>query len=393
MDIYSRRRRLFPSLRELSIPDRISIDVAKHMSVVMGSPHMKMFWMATCPSDGIVPVLEHLSNNHPEIPVIHVAALDPGPQGHALRIMERFSHLENFQCHNPLYSEIIAYLASLKTLSKLHIRMPWEYLSQLALDPSLSNHANTFSALKDLRLHHIQHPDLVLLFMCTISSQGLERLDLQFDVLEIQLASFMPSLLESISRSTGLQEVTLGTLNSEEPGDDFPLYDIAPLKRLRQLRSLRLTLFGFREAIVNQAIPDLAHAWPDIQFLYYNQNIPKPIEPTALTLEALALFAQHCPKLTALWLDLDATAIPPPLQTPIFMNRIELDLTWSLIDHESFADVAEYILSVMPNAYMYVNTEPDHSAETMYWYHMKGILPMLAKLRKDSPQGLVAASI
>lgn len=373
----------------------LSVDDAEHIDTIMGSPHLKTFWMATWPSDGIVPVLEHLSKIHPEIPAIEIAAFDPGPQ--ALHIMERFTHLEDFQSPSPLYPGLIAHFSSSRTLRKLHIKMPWEYLLELALDTSLSSPGNSFSALTDLRLHHIQHPDLLLLFMRTISSRALDSLDLLFDIPERRLVSCMDPLLELISTFTLLQKVTIGTLDSEEPGDDSPLYDIAPLKRLRQLRWLRLSLFGFREGIVDQAIPDLARAWPELDFLSYRQNIPCAIERTGLTLKALELFARHFPKLNALWLDLqvDATTIPPPLSTPIHTRDIILDFTWSLIHHETFADVAAYISSVTPSAYVYVNVEANGSAEALYWYHMQGILPVLARLRKDSCQGLlpVATSI
>lgn len=283
---------------------------------------------------------------------------------YALDILERFTHLEEFGCTESLYPGITAYLASSETLCKLRIRMPREYSS--ALRPNPPYHTRDFSALVNLTVHGIREPDLFLRFMRTISSRALEVLELLFDIPEIQLVPSMELILGSISTFVRLQDVTLVFGNPEEPGDDFPIYDIAPLTRLRQLRALRLASFGIREALVDDTIPDLARAWPDFEFLSYNQNIPHPVEPAGLTLKALELFAGLCPKLSGLCLDLDASVAPPPLPTPLSTGAVELDLTWSLVDRETFAGVAAYISSVMPNAYMIVNAEPDSTDETMY---------------------------
>lgn len=373
-------------LQKLCVSTELLEKEIGHIAAVLGSPHLTEFWMEgeheAEGAETIGTALEWLAELHPTIPAIHVPEWRAT---YAEYLLEKFTHLEELSSAAELGWGMMTSLADSRTLRSLKAKVSTMYLMEF---PWKQHRFNDFKALRELRLHGIIHVTELPNFLHSIVSQDLQCLELRFDTDEGRIAAVMVPVLERISTFKTLHELELRSSDIRYPDADphAVTYDIQPLLRLPRLRSLRLDLLGFRHAIIDEAIPEFAQAWPDLEVFQYLQSIFTPEPPLHLTLNALHLFAHHFPRLRSLTLDLDATVSPPLPPQATSMNNIDLDLTSSLIDHRTFADVAAYISRTLPRAHIVLAaSEPEGSDGKTYWSHIRGVLPMLTQHLVNGP--------
>ncbi|GJE94362.1 hypothetical protein PsYK624_105310 [Phanerochaete sordida] len=370
----------FPNLRRVSIAFDITPAAAEPLGrIFFSNPDLEEFSMPTCLSPLMPQILDSLAMYRPEIRNLDIFAW-PAVQP-ATEPIARFTHLESLRTQTALLPEAWYHLSGQRTLQKLETALSLPYRLESIVRPS-----DAFPSLTCLVLSNIVDASVVAPLLHSISSRHLKTLELSFGTPELFIAASLNDIIEAIPRFPAITRLALRgpstDLDSAELNATETPYSIRPLLRVRQLTWLVIRLGLLRQAFTDKTIPELAHAWPDLQVLSYEQSV-FPITPSGLTLEALPLCAQHLPKLTQLTLDVDASAPPGPLPSPISNAPVSLDLTNSIIEHELCARVATYIASVYPRAQISTNSEPDASSETLFWTHAGTMIPVIAEMRAE----------
>ncbi|GJE94371.1 hypothetical protein PsYK624_105400 [Phanerochaete sordida] len=371
---------LFPSLRSV----HISSDVSPVTAVLLGavffcSPHLEEYWMATCKCMPIASVLHGLASWRPNIRFIEVHTWPSVPS----QIIARFTHLEKLCVSSPLSEEDIFHLSGLHTLLALQISFPHSYRLCDAVQS-----ADAFASLTKLSLYGIRDVTQASSFLAMITLPRLGHLELAFNMSEVIMEPQCSDLLHAIALHVSLEILQLRVYRHNQDDDDEEdeevdgSISIRPLFNLRKLKILMIDTELLRDAFTDATIAELGRAWPDLDCLDYSPSI-RPILSGPLTLDVLAQCAAHFPKLTRLALDVDALLVPAPPPAPLAQQMIEVELTGSLIDQENCAEVAAYIAAVFPQGFVRVNNYPDTSHETLFWTHVKGMLPVLRRMRKE----------
>ncbi|KAJ7670152.1 hypothetical protein DFH06DRAFT_941528, partial [Mycena polygramma] len=150
------------------------------------------------------------------------------------------------------------------------------------------------------------------------------------------------------------------------------------LLRFHNLTKLELAndyVFALSDALVLE----MALAWPKLQWLHLLSRDPGTASDPAVTLAALCIFAQHCPALKVLAIDISARTIPP-LDGFDFAVRPALEtllVGYAPIDDPSA--VAEFILAVFPNV-TGVGAEQSASLNTVERWELSGRWEAVRKL-------------
>ncbi|KIJ08725.1 hypothetical protein PAXINDRAFT_18152 [Paxillus involutus ATCC 200175] len=134
----------------------------------------------------------------------------------------------------------------------------------------------------------------------------------------------------------------------------------------------------------------MAKAWPMLENLSICNYLSIPSEAT---LNGLASFSKHCPKLATLRLRLDAREVPTPADTT-HVSRDEahegdrtavllhLDVAAEILDPTG---VASFLLNLFPR----IVFEMDHSAETRHrvlWQSVVNIIEGTQRQKLDVPR-------
>lgn len=257
--------------------------------------------------------------------LVHLDATGPGFETHAVMDMAALPHLRSLKISLP---------PDFSLLGAVALQAPFPSLSSLTLCGVRS--LESLSAFSQLLGSH----------------PALNYLDLDLCP-NVNYPSIVHRAIRFISTLTALKYLHLSGPGSHAipAGESRASYDIRPLFRLTQLRTLSLCLVGGKDTVVDDTIPAFAQAWPQLTSFEYVQDPQNGMQRAGLTLRALALFAEHLPHLFNLILDLDATTVPGrETITTCSSVPIDLDFGESLINGQRCFDVAVYIRALYANA-------------------------------------------
>ena len=259
---------------------------------------------------------------------------------------------------------------------------PWTF------DPTVA-----FSALTSLTIEDISGDTVVehvASFLRLLSIKPIQTLDLKFDLTLSYRVLDVSSLNEIISVVGTFRSLSNLALRSWSIGDPRELSDnqqevnLSPLLRLHGLKSARLQVAGLERSLNDESIAKLTKAWPRLQRFCFSQGRRSRMKPVGLG--CLALFALHCPLLTSLDLELDATLapeqVPPAARTE---ERISLNLDGSLISRTSWAEVAAYISRVYPRAQVKMDDRRHklHKDQVELWGRVIELVPVISQARVE----------
>ncbi|EKM61614.1 uncharacterized protein PHACADRAFT_169059 [Phanerochaete carnosa HHB-10118-sp] len=226
-------------------------------------------------------------------------------------------------------------------------------------------------------------PDLksIVCFLRALPATTLQDLTLDFpnSAPNIRLVN---EAIEVISRFQRLHELWLSGWDSDNfpDGQEIPRYNIEPLLCLRELRAVFIRLGGIGREVIDGIVKKIGTAWPQLNSFGFVQSWYRTMEPAGLTLEALGLFAAHCPRLTSLIIELDATMKPDtPKPAEVSQAAIMLELKGSLIAESSWPWVAKYISAVHPNAQLSIDEDEKMDQGMIgYWKNVISVLPAMS---------------
>ncbi|KAJ6517342.1 hypothetical protein C8R47DRAFT_1000332 [Mycena vitilis] len=102
-------------------------------------------------------------------------------------------------------------------------------------------------------------------------------------------------------------------------------------------------------ALDDSVVSEIARAWPHLQSLDLNSGLaPAGSEPPRVTLAALCIFAEHCPALESLGINISALIIPP-MDEFVFRRSGLKTLSVSYAPIDDSPAVADFIFAVFPN--------------------------------------------
>ncbi|KIP11148.1 hypothetical protein PHLGIDRAFT_157377 [Phlebiopsis gigantea 11061_1 CR5-6] len=290
-----------------------------------------------------------------------------------------------------LHESTVGCLAKLPHLRTINILAP--YIASYM--PTRQRYNNQFESLEHLTIPEIQDSDLQSMAVSSLLEQltpgRLLHLYLHFDVDGRDISTF-----NHIFGVIGKNLCSLRTLSllgwGPEATDQHETqeYDIDPLLRLQNLRTLSIRLVGMSSCFTDESIAKCGDAWPHLTELVFFQTPYYRMQAAGLTLGSLALFAQHFPRLVRLALELDAT-LPPRTTDPMTpnLNYLALDLSRSLIGGDC-GEVAAHIARIYPKCSMRRVLAPMrfrkttlHDDETKRWQEVVEQVEMFSKMGED----------
>ncbi|KAJ7664526.1 hypothetical protein DFH06DRAFT_1187978 [Mycena polygramma] len=267
----------------------------------------------------------------------------------------------NAEYQNQFRSTILLLLRGLSHIQKLHI-------PELALDGPTLEHLATTSNFRSLRLggfpiafrlaQPCDGPRFAHLTSLEISSISVEAAS---DILlcrpplaKIDIGICPVVSIEGISDlyrtiAENLQPMALWWLsiyNTQLPVGVSPIsLAFPPFLIACNLTTLKLRndyAFVLDDVIVLQ----MARAWPNLQLLDLISS--HRLDPPSVTLAALCIFAEHCPLLLSLAIDINALTIPP-LHDFYFMRPVLTGLNVGSAPIEDPSVVADFIFALFPD--------------------------------------------
>ncbi|KAM5545509.1 hypothetical protein V8D89_000547 [Ganoderma adspersum] len=219
-----------------------------------------------------------------------------------------------------LTSKVIETLSLLPDLAFIQ----FEYLGQGCGDPADLGNWNpalqegAFPVLYDLTIS-AQIPQMLRFVQGPFFPRNLKSF--YFHILNTTNPAFLHEFLTAVAEGCPvLSELFLDFVGTPSPivySKDHADGDLVTWNTLRPvLKCPNLTTFHFRwdtPLLISHAdVAELAAAWPALEVLVLNNEAPPTSRPSALTLDALLPFAQHCPRLRELGLCVSAeTSVPP----------------------------------------------------------------------------------
>ncbi|KAJ7221227.1 hypothetical protein B0H12DRAFT_303655 [Mycena haematopus] len=202
------------------------------------------------------------------------------------------------------------------------------------------------------------------------------------------IAQFYVTLAASCSHSS-LSVLQLGhtvqrRLRGTSPADQISGSQMRPLFSFSNITSITLAAPGFD--LDDATIADMARAWPRIEKLELIPGDLTVISSTC-TLGGLLPLARHCPRLSALQLALNATAVPD-LQSMHTENervrQLHLDTLHIFCSRTSApVAVALFLSSVFPRVQRVTCDHPAHRREYEMWNEVSRVLSTLHAARVD----------
>lgn len=242
-------------------------------------------------------------------------------------------------------ADFISSVASLKNLSNLTLTLP----STVPLN--LANVKEGFPSVKTMRISG--SPGEVHKLLKLAPSSVLNELRLTCDLdkasWEVNRAG-MPDLLKGLERfSSSLASLKISTVSDSElnlADAQFLWFLFEPLLRLKDLRELSYDLPLF---LTGQRTAEIAAAWPQMETLTFTSETWGKGIPS---IESLAHFVEHCPKLTTLEYPIQLQfGEDPPLSPPVPTLSMHPLQTFRCIvddDVEDPAVVALHLYQIFP---------------------------------------------
>ncbi|KAH7925254.1 hypothetical protein BV22DRAFT_1034258 [Leucogyrophana mollusca] len=276
-------------LKELLLDVRAGGNIEKTLSLFLPSLRRK------CPS------IKHLGLSGNRDPESHVMKT-------LLAAVHQFTNLVFLQC-DVVTNDTIIYAARLPSLGAFHFSLPTQ-VSINSVAPRLGG--SGFPTLRDVAIRSRTLAScLQFLELSTTSSFE----SLSFTVEDRTRAHDLYSIFASWSSSSSYQK--LSSLDITELNYQYLTYDdtyvidlpvLRPLFRFSHLERLSLEIFC-TFSLGNEAVKEMASAWPHIQTLDISYREQGWEIPTRITLPGIIPLLQNCPYLQYLGLVVDATVV------------------------------------------------------------------------------------
>lgn len=366
----------FKNLRSLILCN-VSAKALPYVQVIF-SPSITHIRVTRCEKDVRGALLALLASHCPNLHQVDISGL---PR-EASTLLCHFKQLQNVMVSTfhmdscELSAAALDHLARLPTLRAISMSLPGRAQADILAK------SEVFPALTTLELCGITDDACLSRFLTDSVPENLRRLVLRFPHGHSHSSTSMSNILDTISKFSSLQELQLSGVEFDGADNN----SLQHLLRLRSLESLRFGIGAGNLSVTNQQIPTFGQAWPKLTELSIESGGEVEDGSPQLTLEALGLFALHCPMLRRLTIDLDAT-VPPAPDAPYSrsLEPITLSLEDSVINERCWPDVAAYITGVYPNASVsdWRLSDDEDMGDERYWADVARMVPVLAKARRD----------
>ncbi|KAJ7692890.1 hypothetical protein B0H17DRAFT_1060924 [Mycena rosella] len=388
----------FPNLHRLELPSYHP----PYLRALL-TPYTTSLWFSIFSETDLaeIPTLVHRCGHLTSVQISHLSP----PQSYAqirtsISLFVRgLTHIEKLQIFS-LDELAFEHLAGLTCLKSLIVDNP-EDVNPFALSPSLSE-MPVFSALRSVRLQ-TPSTEQAVAFIAALSNSPLAEASIA--VISSAAITAMPTLCSAIQEMwpTGslrsLDITIVPRINGAEPvvsASRLSSIKTSALQRLlcfRNLEIVRLHVDGGWD-IDDEMVGQMARAWPNARILAL-----RPIDAfnkfaRRVSLAALRALSLHCPKLTSLDLDVNASFVPtlhvaPDNEDAHPQPQTALTILW--IGYAPISDpraVADFLFAIFPAlSLMQTNTswtraDGEFAIASARWF---AVQRMLAQKRLASP--------
>lgn len=322
---------------------------------------------------------------------IQELTLSFSPSSDFMPVLKRLALLSCLTLHSrhSLTTAVLHAICVLPNLRELALRCPLETAFR---ECSLGLDQPFFPSLKDLSLSGERTSlDAYIHFLETFPPPCLE----EFQILECPgdlhaLYRFLKTVSSVLSHKTLTHLSICGMSGVETENIDLNL--LRPLLAFYRLEVLSLESRSHRFCLDDGSFQVIATAFPQLCYLrcatgYIAED--RVTAPTA-TIETVAILVRHCPRLSYIGIDFDASSLGPtfPRQRPGrgFSNSLVriLDVQRSRLKHPMV--VAGYLSDLFPNLNMLSCNE---SIDRDLWKEVKVLLPLLSTVSAWRTSGAV----